>query len=141
MLVKDCPEYNNAITKEELAEYLYAKIVNFVADVLRKQSGMHYDNALIDLGNQIACGESIYWDVYVQTVKDITFDYLKDIPEKFQWAMWQNSLYIDNIIDEDDVDVDSISHQEDIAEEVFQRLCPIAEREYDDNVFEDEFNE
>ena len=61
MLVKDCLEYNNAITKEELADYLYAKIV---ADVLRKQLGMHYDNALIDLGNQIACGDSIYWDVY-----------------------------------------------------------------------------
>lgn len=102
---------------------------------------MNYDNALLDLGNQVACGESIYRDVYVQTVKDVTFDYLKDIPEKFQWAMWQNGLYIDNTIDEDDVDVDSIPHQEDIAEEVFQRLCLIAEREYDDNVVEDEFNE
>lgn len=141
MLAKDCPEYNNAITKEELADYLYAKIVDFVADILRKQQGLQYENTLIDLGNQVACGESIYWDAYVKTAKDITIGYLKDMPEKFQWAMWQNGLYIDNIIDEDDVEIDNISHQKDIAEEVFQRLCPIAEREYDDNVVEDELND
>lgn len=141
MLAKDCPEYNNAITKEELADYLYAKIVDFVADILRKQQGLQYENALIDLGNQVACGESIYWDAYVETAKDITMGYLKDMPEKFQWAMWQNGLYIDNIIDEDDIEVDNIPRQEDITEEVFQRLCPIAEREYDDNVVEDELND
>lgn len=137
MLAKDCPEYNNVITKEELADYLYAKIVDFVADIFRKQQGLQYENTLIDLGNQVACRESIYWDAYVKTVKDITMAYLKDMPEKFQWAMWQNGLYIDNIIDEDDVEVDNIPHQEDIAEEVFQRICPIAEREYDNNLIED----
>lgn len=137
MLVKDCPEYNDGVTREELTDYLYTKIVSFVADVLRKQQGMHYDNVFLDLGDQVACGESIYWNIYVQTVKDVIIDYLKDIPEKFQWAMWQNGLYIDNIIDEEDTDVDYIPLQEDIAEEIFQRLCIIAEKEYDENVVED----
>ena len=66
----------------------------------------------------------------MKTVEDMTVKYLDRIPEKFLWAMWQDGRYIDNIVD-DENDLDNIPLHTDLAMEIFNRLCLIAEEEYD----------
>ena len=43
---------------------MYSTIVDNIADELREQEGMQNNNALMDLGDQVANGVSVYWDVY-----------------------------------------------------------------------------
>lgn len=119
---------------------MYSTIVDNIADELREQEGMQNNNALIDLGDQVANGGSVYWDVYVKTVEDMTVKYLDRIPEKFLWAMWQDGRYIDNIVD-DENDLDNIPLHTYLAMEIFNRLCLIAEEEYDNYVIESGFDE
>lgn len=106
---------------------------------LENKKGCRNNNALIDLGAQVANGGSVYWDVYVKTVEDMTVKYLDRIPEKFLWAMWQDGRYIDNIVD-DENDLDNIPLIL-FAMEIFNRLCLIAEEEYDIMFIESDFDE
>ena len=57
-----------------------------------------------------------------------------EIPEKFKWALWQNIHYVStDQIDDDNDEIErlrKICVHEDIAREIFQRLCPIAENAY-----------
>ena len=140
MLVKDSADFMDDITRTEVADFLYSTIVDNIADELREQEGMQNNNALIDLGDQVANGGSVYWDVYVKTVEDMTVKYLDRIPEKFLLAMWQDGRYIDNIVD-DENDLDNILLHTDLAMEIFNRLCLIAEEEYDNYVIESGFDE
>ena len=140
MLVKDSADFMDDITRTEVADFLYSTIVDNIADELREQEGMQNNNVLVDLGDQVANGVSVYWDVYVKTVEDMTVKYLDRIPEKFLWAMWQDGDDIDNIVDDED-DLDSIPLHDDIIMEIFNRLCVIAEEEYDDYIIESDFNE
>ena len=110
MLVKDSADFMDDITRTEVADFLYSTIVDNIADELREQEGMQNNNALMDLGDQVANGVSVYWDVYLKTVEDMTVKYLDRIPEKFLWAMWQDGRYIDNIVD-DENDLDNIPLQ------------------------------
>ena len=138
MLPKDCSDYTDDITREEVAKFLYDKVVAEIVEVLEKQKGIQHTNALIDLGDQVACGISIYWSSYVETVRTLTLSYLENLPEKFKWAMWQNASEIDNYVDEDEDDLDNVFREDDIAQEVFQRVCYIAEDAYDDYVVEED---
>lgn len=140
MQVEDSDVFTNDITRREVANFLYSTIVDGIADELRKQEGMQNNNALVDLGDQVVNGESFYWDSYVRTVEDMAAKHLDSIPEKFLWAMWQNGHDIDNIVDDED-DLDSIPLHDDIIMEIFNRLCVIAEEEYDDYIIESDFNE
>ena len=140
MLVKDSAVFMDDITRTEVADFLYSTIVERIADELREQEGMQHNNALVDLGDQVANGGSVYWDVYVKTVEDMTVKYLDRIPEKFLWAMWQDGRYIDNIVD-DENDLDNIPLHTDLAMEILNRLCLIAEEEYDNYVIESGFDE
>lgn len=70
----------------------------------------------------------------------MTVKYLDRIPEKFLWAMWQDGRYIDNIVD-DENDLDNIPLHTYLAMEIFNRLCLIAEEEYDNYVIESGFDE
>lgn len=133
MLVKDPADFMDDITRTEVADFLYSTIVDNIADELREQEGMPNNNALVDLGDQVANGESFYWDSYVRTVEDMAAKHLDIIPEKFLWAMWQNGHDIDNIVDDD---LDSIPLHDDIIMEIFNRLCIIAEEEYDNYIIE-----
>lgn len=133
MLVKDSADFMDDITRTEVADFLYSTIVDNIADELREQEGMPNNNALVDLGDQVANGESFYWDSYVRTVEDMAAKHLDIIPEKFLWAMWQNGHDIDNIVDDD---LDSIPLHDDIIMEIFNRLCIIAEEEYDNYIIE-----
>ena len=56
------------------------------------------------------------------------------------WAMWQDGRYIDNIVD-DENDLDNIPLHTYLAMEIFNRLCLIAEEEYDNYVIESGFDE
>ena len=114
MLVKDSAVFMDDITRTEVADFLYSTIVERIADELREQEGMQNNNALVDLGDQVANGISVYWDVYVKTVEDMTVKYLDRIPEKFLWAMWQDGYDIDNIVDDED-DLDNIQLHTDLA--------------------------
>ena len=87
MLVQDSAVFMDDITRTEVADFLYSTIVERIADELREQEGMQNNNALVDLGDQVANGESVYWDSYVQTVEDMAVKHLDSIPEKFLWAM------------------------------------------------------
>lgn len=140
MLVKDSAAFMDDITRTEVADFLYSTIVERIADELREQEGMQNNNALVDLGDQVANGESVYWDSYEQTVEDMAAKHLDSIPEKFLWAMWQDGRYIDNIVDDED-ELDNISLHTDLAMEIFNRLCLIAEEEYDNYVIESGFDE
>lgn len=140
MQVEDSDVFTNDITRREVANFLYSTIVDGIADELREQEGMQNNNALVDLGDQVVNGESFYWDSYVRTVEDMAAKHLDSIPEKFLWAMWQNGHDIDNIVDDED-DLDSIPLHDDIIMEIFNRLCVIAEEEYDDYIIESDFNE
>lgn len=133
MLVKDSADFMDDITRTEVADFLYSTIVDNIADELREQEGMPNNNALVDLGDQVANGESFYWDSYVRTVENMAAKHLDIIPEKFLWAMWQNGHDIDNIVDDD---LDSIPLHDDIIMEIFNRLCIIAEEEYDNYIIE-----
>ena len=95
MLVKDSAAFMDDITRTEVADFLYSTIVERIADELREQEGMQNNNALVDLGDQVANGESVYWDSYEQTVEDMAAKHLDSIPEKFLWAMWQDGRYIE----------------------------------------------
>ena len=114
MLVIDSAVFMDDITRTEVADFLYSTIVERIADELREQEGMQNNNALVDLGDQVANGISVYWDVYVKTVEDMTVKYLDRIPEKFLWAMWQDGYDIDNIVDDED-DLDNIQLHTDLA--------------------------
>lgn len=140
MLVKDSAAFMDDITRTEVADFLYSTIVERIADELREQEGMQNNNALVDLGDQVANGESVYWDSYEQTVEDMAAKHLDSIPEKFLWAMWQDGRYIDNIVDDED-ELDNIPLHTDLAMEIFNRLCLIAEEEYDNYVIESGFYE
>lgn len=140
MLVKDSAVFMDDITRTEVADFLYSTIVERIADELREQEGMQNNNALVDLGDQVANGESVYWDSYVQTVEDMAAKHLDVIPVKFLWAMWQDGCYIDNIVDDED-ELDNIPLHIDLAMEIFNRLCLIAEEEYDNYVIESSFDE
>lgn len=54
--------------------------------------------------------------------------------------MWQDGRYIDNIVD-DENDLDNIPLHTYLAMEIFNRLCLIAEEEYDNYVIESGFDE
>lgn len=140
MLVKDSAVFMDDITRTEVADFLYSTVVERIADELRAQEGMQNNNALVDLGDQVANGESVYWDSYEQTVEDMAAKHLDSIPEKFLWAMWQDGRYIDNIVDDED-ELDNIPLHTDLAMEIFNRLCLIAEEEYDNYVIESGFDE
>lgn len=134
-LAKDSSAFSGEITRKEIADYLYSQLIEKIVNVLENQEGLNFKNTLIDFGEQVACGESIYWGSYIKTISAIVKNYLDPLPEKFIWAMWQNIRNVYNIeyIDEDD-DLDEIyvDLYEDITEEVLQRLYPIAESAYDD---------
>lgn len=140
MLIKDSADFMDDITRTEVADFLYSTIVDNIADELREQEGMQNNNALVDLGDQVANSVSVYWDSYVRTVEDMAAKHLDSIPEKFLWAMWQNGHDIDNIVDDED-DLDIIPLHDDIIMEIFNRLSVIAEEEYDDYIIKSDFNE
>ena len=60
MLVKDSADFMDDITRTEVADFLYSTIVDNIADELREQEGMQNNNALIDLGDQVANGGSVW---------------------------------------------------------------------------------
>lgn len=115
------------VTKKDLIEYLYQQIIDDVIEVFEKQKGYTYPTALIELGNQVACGESIYWSLYKNLAKDIASKHLQKTPANIIKVMWDNTTHIDNWYSNNDV-----IYEDDIAEEIFQRICMIAENAYDE---------
>lgn len=126
-------------TKKDLIEYLYQQIIDDVVEVFEKQKGYTYPNTLIELGNQVACGVSMHWHLYEELAKDIASNHLQKAPANIVKAMWDNTKYIDEWYD----DYRDVIYEDDVAEEVFQRVCMVAEDAYyeyeeDDEEWKDE---
>ena len=141
MLLKDYSAFSSEFTRKEVADFIYKILINDVVVFLEKQKSYNYENDLISLGEQVANGASIYWNRYVAAITDTVKNKLYLYPEKFIWTLWQNITYVDipYIDNEDEVEYlkEYINPYDDIAYEVFQRLCTIAENAYykvcDDN--------
>jgi len=125
----------------DVINYLYDKIVAKVISVLRSQDNYNYPNALIALGAQIASGSSLYHDVYEDTVKNIIYNEIKDMPPAILRALWDGIILTDPYYEYDDnleIDFGRVNLESNIAEEAFQRVCQKAELAFDDYECEDE---
>ncbi len=119
------------MTSEDIAKTLYAKFVADIVSTLENQEGMRYENALLDIGDQVANGWSIYEKIYRQTIDTLTTALLEDVPVDKLILLWQDVsfevLYCYNYADVDD---DSFYSMEGIMEEIFHRVCSVAEEAY-----------
>lgn len=126
-LAKDYGPLYDPITKNDVADYFFNYVTQTVIARLRNQAGMNNENLLLDLGDQIVYGCSIFWDEYVDVCKSWIACELEKIPEKFQWAMWQKW----NVWYEDDV-VEELDFKEDLINEIWEDVCRSAEEAYED---------
>lgn len=141
-LAKDYPAFSEDITRKEVSDYLYSQLIEKIVNVLENQEGLKFKNALIDFGEQVSWGESVYWDSYIDTISAIIENYLKPLPEKFVWAMWQNIIHdynVECILEDDDLDEVNVDLYRDITDEILQLLYPIAENAY--NAYEAELED
>ena len=134
ILVKNYAPFVSNFSREEVADFVYSILINDIAAILKKQQSFHFNNDLIALGEQVANGPSIYWDIFENTVEDIAYNKVCYMPEKIRWTLWQNIYSIDTeFVDDEDDEVErlqEIDECHDIAREVFKRLCTVAENIY-----------
>lgn len=119
------------MTSEDVAKTLYAKFVADIVSTLENQEGMRYENALLDIGYQVVNGWSIYEKIYRQTIDALSVALLEDVSVDELILLWQDvSCNVWYTYNDDTEDDDSFYSMEGIMEEIFHRVCSVAEEAY-----------
>lgn len=119
------------MTSEDIAKTLYAKFVADIVSTLENQEGMRYENALLDIGYQVVNGWSIYEKIYRQTIDALSVALLEDVSVDELILLWQDvSCNVWYTYNDDTEDDDSFYSMEGIMEEIFHRVCSVAEEAY-----------
>lgn len=143
-LIKEYASLYEPITKEDISDYFYTRVTDAVVAWLEKESGMQNENFLLDLGDQIIYGESIFWDSYVNTIRDLIEEQLQEIPNKFLWVMWKTKhtwYEDDNEMYEDEEEIEESEIIEDIVTDIWNEIYCRAEEAYEEKEREEEENE
>lgn len=119
------------MTSEDVAKTLYAKFVADIVSTLENQEGMRYENALLDIGDQVVNGWSIYEKIYRQTIDALSVALLEDVSVDELILLWQDvSCNVWYTYNDDTEDDDSFYSMEGIMKEIFHRVCSVAEEAY-----------
>lgn len=133
--IKEYASLYEPIMKDDISDYFYTRVTDAVIAWLEKERGMQNENYLLDLGDQIIYGGSFYWDLYVDTIRDLIEEQLKGIPNKFLWVMWRTKhtwYQDDDEIYEDEEEIEESEIIENIVTDIWNEICCRAEEAYEE---------